>query len=614
MKLKSLILLMSSILIAACGDKSENKKKSDNGLSLVQAQEKVLANQHNYTFSGQEDLNSYKCNEDFLVSSMKYIDLAQSYTKKVFKADKIPSAAQGVVDNHNILIYDMDAVMNIWDDSCEDKMTVASIRQARDYSSSLKITQFNSKSSVSLLNTLTLNDEYKNSLTRVIDAAKKGISPNFEDIITMHIHQQTLYSYERRVFQREVDSFRDELEALSNQVGVENIEELGAFKVAYEKQIMNNLGINEIKYNRAYFSVPSKVKRGKSQCLGGTKTDLLLNYLVRGEEFYNYRPVVIFSPGHILPGHIVGMNDEFHLYGTETTAAGEAQVYYGNIKNITSLSEDILIADAFDYLYINAIQSYLVNKIDVQKKVFKKFASQYEIANFNDHLNSILEEKNITMSNSLKGDIMAFGNSNVTAGDKTRSKYSTSNKSNSNYLSPNQLVSRIASKTDSNSSIIDRMRSRLSGIDYLTVPVRAEIDDYELEYQYTGPHYVPQVSNSLPLESIVSGNYKCTHNMDGEISNAQVRYGSIFFEGTDEKGEYVSMEILSTGPQATSNGTVYEMQGYVNQHNISFGVILYPTNNKSLFEMHTSFSMGAYMIPREQGDNSYHPQITCRLK
>lgn len=109
------------------------------------------------------------------------------------------------------------------------------------------------------------------------------------------------------------------------------------------------------------------------------------------------------------------------------------------------------------------------------------------------------------------------------------------------------------------------MRSRLSGIDYLTVPVRAKIDDYELEYQYTGPYNVTQVSNSLPLESILSGNYKCRHNMDGEISNAQVRFGSIFFEGTDEKGDYVSMEILSTAPQATSNGTVYEMPGYLSQ-------------------------------------------------
>lgn len=610
MKISSMLILASGLILTSCGEKS-SKKKSDSGLSLVQSQEKVLASKHNYSFSGSENLTNYKCDESFLVNSMKYIDLAQSYTKKVFKSKKIPGAAQSVVDNHNTLLFDLDSVLSLWDNTCENKVNAQSVRQQRNYSSAMKITSFNTQSQVSLLNELVKNEEYKNSLNRVIDAAKKGITPNFEDIMTMHIHQQTLYSYERRILQHEVDSFRDELEALSNQVSIQDIDELGAFKVSYENNIMKNLGIDEIKYNRAYFSVPSKVKRGKSQCLGGTKTDLILNYLVRGEEYYNFRPVVIFSPGHILPGHIVGLNGEYHLYGTETTASGEAQVYYGNIKNIASLSEDILVADAFDYLYINAIQSYLGDNLSVQKRVFKKLAKQYDIANFNEHLNSILEEKNLSTSNSLKGDIMAFGHSNVSAGDKTRSDFNSSNKSNTNYVDPNQLVSRIANKSSA-LDMIAQIRTKLNGLDYLSVPIKSEQESYEIEYQYMGPHYVPEVTNSLPLEAIATGAYECTHKEDGELSHAHVRHGSIFFEGKDDKGEYVSMEILAMQPQFTEVGPVYELQGYLNQHNISFGVLLYSTEQSNYYGMQTTFEMGAYMIPRAQGDPSFRSQINCK--
>lgn len=119
------------------------------------------------------------------------------------------------------------------------------------------------------------------------------------------------------------------------------------FKALYEKKFGNRGLI----YNSEATTIKSILFSQKMQCHSGTVFFEILRVLAHVERFKGITSVVIFEPGHVLPGYLKEESDpggpsRFHLYGVETTVAGQGLKDYGVLDE---LNRPARVMEAVDF-------------------------------------------------------------------------------------------------------------------------------------------------------------------------------------------------------------------------------------------------------------------------
>lgn len=624
------LVVLGLSLISGCGKKSEESKSKsvahdDMGYSKVVSATAALSDDGTYRFLEQNDHSSLICNEEFVNKAFVYLEVAKSYTQKAISKGKYNNEqTKDVVRHYNSLRDDLVSLLEDWSTSCVE--VEALVFEDLEYKSGTKL-RIREESDNSLISSLEGIADYKESLKRLLGAAKKGQTPSISDIRNVHMYQQTLLSAERPIVQWEKERFEESFVAIANSLPENaHVMEPGKFKASYEAAIEEKLN-KKIQYNRAYYSVPSKILKGKTQCLGGTKTDLLLNLEVRGKDYYDLRPVVISSTGHIQPGYIAGHGDEFHLYGVETTAEGEAVVYFGNIKDIYTssvLEEEITVIDAFDYLFFSSIQNYISKPAEAYEKLVARLAGQYGATGFEDALENIkslsLEAPGFSRTRksgqaakkSLAGDIFSFGNSTQKRGTFDRAVFNTSSKLDADFVSAEEILTEIIRKNETKrqsaqasvQTLLDKLKNKLAKFDSLSLPTAQEkktgtISESEL-IDAGLPH-------AYDISMVAVGEYNCyggdERREDELAGKIQIDEMSIRFEESDEILNRTSRKSYGTNYGYIALAPILEdgMSGHGEMY------------EKSFYGYVESFAVEQYMYGKDETSSKVASQITCRL-
>ncbi|MBT4793495.1 MAG: hypothetical protein HON90_18120, partial [Halobacteriovoraceae bacterium] len=503
---------------------------------------------------------------------------AQDYKQRAVKAnDYDGEKTKEVVSNYNLLLNDLTEIIYKWGNttgSCDEKLVLE--HKSIQYNSSLKFVVKENSTGNKLLDSLKDFEDYDLALKRVLSSAEQGLTPNIEDIELIHLYQQALYSKEKKINQKDISKLDQKLSSIIEALG-EKVKKLSLpeFKLAYENIIEAQLN-KTLKYNKAYFSVPSKVFKGKTQCSGGTKTDLLLNLKLRGADYYQKRPVVIITDGHILPGFLTGHENEWHLFGVETTTSGESLVYLGDIQEISRLMETTLVIDAFDYLYINAIQAYLEEPAAALNKVFYQFAAKYGVRHAEDLLNQAkqlpIEAKG---KSKFKGDVLAIGKSSQKRGTSPREPLTYKAKDDLASLTPSDVLEQIKSKLtiDKLSSKIAELRKKIKEYEYLSLPEKKSqtgmVDPEKL------------LADALTFNNISRGEYSCEAYSEEGAFPLSVKSNKLVFIMPDKS--------VSTFHSKTER-VFYLNAGKDEQ----FEIILLPQGAGRADGMHGEFEVAAY--------------------
>lgn len=152
-----------------------------------------------------------------------------------------------------------------------------------------------------------------------------------------------------------------------------------SLKATYEATIESQISPATLDYLSSAVTVPHFYKEKAMQCYSGTSLfEIMYRSNKSAKEFIENHRVVIYEPGHVLPGYVLKQESGWRLYGIETTASGEGIVDFGPTKEI---SEAIRVVDANDFMVIEVIKSQLNPKTSgvLALAVLKNAAAKYDI-------------------------------------------------------------------------------------------------------------------------------------------------------------------------------------------------------------------------------------------
>lgn len=467
----------------------------DNGHQKMMNQKEVIKNKHKYYFSVEPDLSHLFCNEEFVSDSFAFLTTTKEYIQKAALSESVYQS----IDDHNNLLAVLSYVVNYWDAKCKNTFELP--EETVTYKSHLSF-DLEKNISNNIFSTLLEIDDYKKSLLKVLSAARRGQTPSFMDIKNLHLHQQLQLSRDKNITNQEADDFKSRFNKIIESLDARAYQKsFGQFKVEYEAVIEKILQA-KIMVNKDFKFISNKIIDGKSDSFAGTLTDLLLNLSARGKNYYSKRPTVILTSGHASPGFLVGHNDEWFLFGIETTTADESIVYYGDVKKIAELQNTVLVVDAFDYLYLTAIQYYISSPKLSAEKMIRNFAEKYKINNFNN-----LYKKAQTMNEKNSADLVfAFGVNNNKKGNFQRVIAQFSSNAIGPALTPQKVISNITSQMQRKqlSTIKEKMTDTLNNDFYFLSVIENKVQKNIFMYSSSGFVFTP-----LLITEIKKGTYSC---------------------------------------------------------------------------------------------------------
>jgi hypothetical protein len=147
--------------------------------------------------------------------------------------------------------------------------------------------------------------------------------------------------------------------------------DLYSLKGTYEASLKGIFG-EDLSYDVSKTTMGHPLIENQLQCFSGSALHLALGRdMVNGHLYLSQDNVVIFEPGHILPGRMEKIGDEYHLYGIETTSTGDAIVDYGSAK---FLSQSIRVVEADLFVLFEVIKAGLNIKVNGGSNSFVRFA------------------------------------------------------------------------------------------------------------------------------------------------------------------------------------------------------------------------------------------------
>lgn len=145
-----------------------------------------------------------------------------------------------------------------------------------------------------------------------------------------------------------------------------------ATKVEIDSRLTARNGGQPLFYNRDFPSLAGPLQEGRMQCFSGSMLNLIVQRQKPQAEFSAAKPVMIFTPGHILPGYVV----DDHLVGVETTVIGRGRNDFGPTKE---LQGPIRVVDAEAFVQMYVYQAKLKDVPAMVQILLKQTASRYGI-------------------------------------------------------------------------------------------------------------------------------------------------------------------------------------------------------------------------------------------
>ena len=183
-------------------------------------------------------------------------------------------------------------------------------------------------------------------------------------------------------------------------------------EVYLEKQLLKK----PLVYNRDAVNIFNVLQEGKLQCSSGTALFQIALLQSAYKATAHSVPVAIYTSGHVLPGVLKSNGKEWSLEGIEMTVAGQAQIKFGKVKDITV---PMAVVELSDYLVSETLSQAMVDaagfKAAIQAKMQKHYGFKPQVgysgggAQNNEALNS---------------SVFGFGSANVPPGDLSRGEKS----------------------------------------------------------------------------------------------------------------------------------------------------------------------------------------------
>lgn len=191
-------------------------------------------------------------------------------------------------------------------------------------------------------------------------------------------------------------------------------------KVAVEAKLKEKNGGAELPYNQDHVTIASPLRMGKLQCYSGSILNLLVMRQMNAQDFLRQNMVMIFTPGHVLPGFMVAEGDSFRLVGVETTVSGKGRVDFGLAKDLKGA---IRVVDAEAFVQVEALAEALPNEAEVRDWAILKTAKLYGIPleTTEPSAKAVGGNDSSDPTTKINASMFAFGTpSNSTSGDRVR--------------------------------------------------------------------------------------------------------------------------------------------------------------------------------------------------
>lgn len=148
------------------------------------------------------------------------------------------------------------------------------------------------------------------------------------------------------------------------------------FKAAYEERL-NASPDGSPMYDASAASLEALLERNAIQCYSGTALNQLLTRMrLNQDQFVAGNQVVILEPGHVLPGFMSRVQDEWHLFGLETTVKGDGLIYFGPAKGLTG---PIRVVDANDFAVFEIFKDHLSDPPNTVRQALETASKRYDI-------------------------------------------------------------------------------------------------------------------------------------------------------------------------------------------------------------------------------------------
>ncbi len=216
-----------------------------------------------------------------------------------------------------------------------------------------------------------LNTNQKQLLSRIEN--KKTVDQNLLFEIILEFHKQDFLKNQQK-FPATIDKnplmtyFNPLLGSMSPETDPHD------FKMGYE----NLLALHNqqaLKYNRDHTSVFSAIFANRMQCYSGTILFNIIYAKLKKSAYFDSNQVFIYEDGHVLPGYMTKIDNQWHLFGVETTLNGPAKKIYGPTSGLLG----VRVVDAYVALGIEALKNQITNKAFVVKTALEKTAKLYDI-------------------------------------------------------------------------------------------------------------------------------------------------------------------------------------------------------------------------------------------
>ncbi len=204
------------------------------------------------------------------------------------------------------------------------------------------------------------------------------------------------------------------------------------------------------RYNRNATAPLAPMQRNLLQCSSSTLFfELARRFAPNAYSPYDGSPVIILQSGHVLPGYTLrDYNNNWHLYGVETTASGEARLYFGTTANLDNTTY-IVHADHYIDLLVHGAEAS--DLLTVAQTALLTAATDFNIAETTVRQHPVFEASAARAMRALQRTMsrrnfdgashpLVFGRSNQRAGTIARQEITTSGTALTNYTSPRELV------------------------------------------------------------------------------------------------------------------------------------------------------------------------------
>lgn len=219
--------------------------------------------------------------------------------------------------------------------------------------------------------------------------------------------------------------------------------ELGETKAAVEAKLLGAIGTPLI-YNAQAISIFDALYQNRAQAYSGT---LLLTLAARENwgkpKIEAANLVVIYESGHVLPGYLQKVGEEWHLIGIETAVEGTGRVLYGEVNHAMQ-NEDrmIRVVDAQLFALVELYKFDADDILDMANQALVQTAAKYGIRE-----PSLLVRERFKRQvdyGKLAWSPFSFGNPDVGQGDRVRAKLMESPRKDLPRANPNLTIFHIA--------------------------------------------------------------------------------------------------------------------------------------------------------------------------